>query len=118
MALWGFRHFSKLVHFFIDPIYNFFKSIAVGFYALLLFEGGFLSILVFVVAAVLGNFVGIEWYVLHLFEYFVGVAQLANIFQAVINNIGELTMLSIFASVFIMVFNILSVNTYAPVMYE
>ena len=37
MALFGFRHISIVVHFFLDPVYNFFKSIAVGFYALLLF---------------------------------------------------------------------------------
>jgi len=37
MALPGFRHISLFVHFFLDPVYNFFKSIAVGFYALLLF---------------------------------------------------------------------------------
>ena len=42
----------------------------------------------FVIAAILGNFVGIEWYVIHLFEYFVGVALLSNVFQAVINNIS------------------------------
>ena len=53
-----------------------------------------------------------------MFEYFVGVALLANVFQAVINNIGELALLSVFASTFIMVFNILSINSYAPAMYE
>ena len=37
MALPGFRHLSIIVHFFLDPVYNFFKSVAVGFYALLLF---------------------------------------------------------------------------------
>lgn len=37
MSLYGFRHLSILVHFFLDPIFNFFKSIGVGFYALLQF---------------------------------------------------------------------------------
>ena len=71
----------------------------------------------FVIAAILGNFLGIEWYVIHLFEYFVGVALLSNVFQAVINNISELALLSVFASTFIMVFNNLSINSYAPAMY-
>lgn len=118
MSLWGFRHVSSGVHTILDPIFGFLKSIGVSIYALHQFEGGFLSILIFVVAAVLGNFVGIEWYVMHLFECFVGVALLANVFQAVLNNIGELTLLSIFATCFILVFNIISLNTYAPVLYE
>jgi hypothetical protein len=119
MMSWpGFRHVSIAAHFVLDPIFHFFKEIGVSFYALLQYEAGFLSILIFVIAAFMGNFVGIEWYVIHLFEFFVGVALLANVFQAVINNIGELTLLSIFATCFILVFNILSINTYAPVMYE
>lgn len=37
MSLFGFRHISMVVHFFVDPIFNFFKSIGVGFWALLQF---------------------------------------------------------------------------------
>lgn len=36
----------------------------------------------------MGNFVGVEWYVIHLFEFFVGISSLTNVFKAVINNIG------------------------------
>lgn len=118
MSLFGFRHISIAIHFLIDPIFNFIKSIGVGFWALLQFESGFLSILIFVTASIMGNFVGIEWYVIHLFDYFVGISLLTNVFKAVINNIGELTLLSTFAACFILVFNILSLNTYTSVIYE
>ena len=117
MSLWGFRHISIVVHYFLDPVFNFLKSIYVGFMALLEFESGFLSILIFVIASIMGNFVGVEWYVIHLFDYFVGISLLTNVFKAVITNIGELTVLSTFAACFILVFNILSLNTYTSVIY-
>jgi len=66
----------------------------------------------------MGNFVGIEWYVIHLFDYFVSISLLKNVFKAVACNIGELTLLSTFATCFILVFNILSLNTYTSVIYE
>lgn len=37
MSLFGFRHISLVFHFFLDPIFNFIKSIYVGFSALLQF---------------------------------------------------------------------------------
>lgn len=89
-----------------------------GTKALLIYEGGFLAIVVFVVASLLGNFYGIEWYVMHIFDYFVGISLLTNVFKAVIDNISELVLLSAFAGCFIMVFNIVSLNIYTPVIYE
>jgi hypothetical protein len=93
------------------------KKIAVGVMAVNKYESGFLSILVFVFAAVMGNFVGVEWYVIHLFDYFVGITLLTNVFKAVIDNIGELSLLTAFAGCFILVFNIISLNFYTPVIY-
>lgn len=89
-----------------------------GIYALNAFESGFLSIVIFVIASIMGNFVGVEWYVIHLFDYFVGISLLTNVFKAVIDNIGELSLLSAFAGCFILVFNVVSLNTYTPVIYE
>jgi len=66
----------------------------------------------------MGNFVGVEWYVIHLFDYFVGISLLTNVFKAVIDNIGELSLLSAFAGCFILVFNVVSLNTYTSVIYE
>lgn len=117
MSLFGFRHISKVIHFLLDPIWNFIKSIGVGLYALNKFESGFLSILIFVIASLMGNFVGIEWYVIHLFDYFVGISLLTNVFKSVIENIEQIGLLSGFAACFILVFNILSLNTYAIVIY-
>jgi len=65
----------------------------------------------------MGNFVGVEWYVIHLFDYFVGISLLTNVFKAVIDNIGELSLLSAFAGCFILVFNVVSLNTYTSVIY-
>lgn len=55
---------------------------------------------------------------IHLFDYFVGITLLTNVFKAVIDNIGELSLLSAFAGCFILVFNIVSLNQYTPVIYE
>jgi hypothetical protein len=118
MSLFGFRHVSMLFHFFLDPIFNFIKDFGIGCKALLDFEPGFLSILIFLLASIMGNFFGVEWYVIHLFDYFVGIPLLTNVFKAVINNISELTLLSTFAGCFILVFNIITLNTYTPVIYE
>jgi hypothetical protein len=65
----------------------------------------------------MGNFFGVEWYVIHLFDYFVGIPLLTNVFKAVINNISEWTLLSTFAGCFILVFNIITLNTYTAVIY-
>lgn len=82
------------------------------------YESGFLSILVFVISSFLGNFVGIEWYTMHLFDFFVGISLLTNVFKAILDNIKLLALLSGLAGCFILVFNIISLNTYVSVIYE
>jgi hypothetical protein len=84
----GFSHLGRLIQFLFGPIFEFIRTIFVGFLALNKYESGFLSILIFVIAAFMGNFVGVEWYVIHLFDYFVGISLLTNVFKAVIDNIG------------------------------
>lgn len=116
-SLPGFRHLGIVLYFFLNPVYQLIKSILIGFSALNKYESGFLSILIFVMASIMGNFVGVEWYVIHLFDYFVGISLLTNVFKAVIDNIGELSLLSAFAGCFILVFNIVSLNTYTPVIF-
>lgn len=46
------------------------RNVFVTGYALANYEAGFLSIFMFVVAAIMGNFVGVEWYTIHLFDIF------------------------------------------------
>jgi hypothetical protein len=60
----------------------------------------------------------VEWYTIHIFDYFVGISLLTNVFKAIINNIKDLALLSAFAGCFILVFNVLSLDTYTPVIYE
>lgn len=55
----GFRHIGQLLAFLLGPIFRFIKTIFIGFLALNKYESGFLSILIFVVAAFMGNFVGV-----------------------------------------------------------
>jgi hypothetical protein len=55
----GFSHIGRLLVFLFGPIFGLFKKILVGIIALNKYESGFLSILVFVFAAVMGNFVGV-----------------------------------------------------------
>ena len=45
-------------------------------------------------------------------------SELTNIFKAILNNFQKLTILSILAGVFILVFNVLSLSTYSHVIYE
>ena len=98
---------------------NFFiRNVIIATYALSQYESGFLSILMFVSATLLGNFVGVEWYMIHLFDIFTAYSELTNIFKAILNNFKKLAMLSFLAGVFILVFNVISLNTYTPVMWE
>ena len=81
-------------------------------------EEGFLSLAIFVFAAILGNFYGVEWYTIHLFDFFVNIPLLSNVFKAIIISIKELMTLSFLATAFILVFNVLSFSTYTSVIYE
>lgn len=90
----------------------------VAAYSLATYEAGFLSILMFVVAAIMGNFVGVEWYTIHLFDIFTEISELTNIFKAILNNFKKLALLSFLAGVFILVFNVIALNTYTSVLWE
>jgi hypothetical protein len=102
----------------IAPIVSFLTTLFQTIIGLHTYESGFLSILVFVLSSFLGNFVGVEWYTMHLFDFFVGISLLTNVFKAILNNIKILGLLSGLAGCFILVFNIMSLNTYVPVIYE
>ena len=81
-------------------------------------EGGFISLAVFVTASFLGNFYGVEWFTIHIFDVFVSIPLLTNVFKAIFNNIKILMILSLLATAFILVFNVLSFSTYSSVIYE
>lgn len=93
------------------------RNVFVTAYALANYEAGFLSILMFVIAAIMGNFVGVEWYTIHLFDIFTEISELTNIFKAILNNFKKLALLSFLAGVFILVFNVISLNTYTSVLW-
>ena len=44
--------------------------------------------------------------------------MLTNVFKAILMNLEVLTILSLLATAFIFVFNVLSLSTYTPVIYE
>jgi hypothetical protein len=50
------------------------RNVFITAYSLAQYESGFLSILMFVSATILGNFVGVEWYTIHLFDIFTNVS--------------------------------------------
>ena len=97
--------------------YMFVRHVFIAGYALATYESSFLSILMFVSATLMGNFVGIEWYTIHLFDIFTDVSELTNIFKAILNKFKKLVLLSCLAAVFILVFNVVALNTYTPVLY-
>jgi len=72
----------------------------------------------FTVATILGNFVGVEWYTIHLFDIFINYSEITNIFKAILNNFKKLALLSFLAGVFILVFNVVSLNVYTSVIWE
>lgn len=103
---------------FINPVIEWVTRLIHTIIGLHTYESGFLSILVFVISSFLGNFVGVEWYTMHLFDFFVGISLLTNVFKAILDNIKLLGLLSGLAGCFILVFNIISLNTYVSVIYE
>jgi hypothetical protein len=93
------------------------RNVFITAYSLSQYESGFLSILMFVAATIMGNFVGVEWYTIHLFDIFTDISELTNIFKAILNNFKKLALLSFLAGVFILVFNVISLNTYTSVLW-
>lgn len=80
-------------------------------------ESEFKSLAVFVIASLLGTFYSVEYFTIHLFDMFTTIPLLTNVFKAIINNINTLFILSMLATVFILVFNIISLSTYSEVIY-
>jgi len=97
-----------------NPLY---KNTITAFVALYNYESGFLSILIFVSATFAGNFIGVEWYTIHIFDIFTDISELTNIFKAILQNIQKLAILSMLAGAFILVFNVLSLSTYTHVIW-
>lgn len=81
-------------------------------------ETDFKSIAFFLATSIFGNFFGVEWYTTHLFNLFVGIPQLTNVSKAILDNFKLLLILSGLAGLFVMVFNIISLNTFVTVIYE
>lgn len=54
---------------------------------------------------------------MHIFDFFVGISLLTNVFKAILNNLELLGLLSGLAGCFILVFNVMSLNTYTEVVY-
>lgn len=81
-------------------------------------ESGFNSFSLFLLGSLLGTFYGVEWFSLHIFDLFTSISLLTNVFKAILNNLKILTIFSLLATAFIVVFNILSFKTYASVIYE
>lgn len=94
------------------------KTIIQPILALQSTEAGFNSLALFVIGSLLGNFYGVEWFSLHIFDYFVNIPLLSNIFKAILSNIRILGTFSMLAGAFILVFNILSFRTYTSVIYD
>jgi hypothetical protein len=99
----GYLHMHKVVYLRVLAVLN---------------EADFKSIAFFLSTSIMGNFFGVEWYTTHLFNLFVGIPQLINVSKAIVANFKLLFILSCLASLFVMVFNIISLNTYVPVIYE
>jgi hypothetical protein len=53
------------------PIY---RNTITTFMSLYKYESGFLSILIFVTATFAGNFIGVEWYTIHIFDIFTDIS--------------------------------------------
>lgn len=102
---------------FISKLYLY-KVLVIPVLALFTYESSFNSTISFLLAAFAGNFLGVEWYTLHLFDFFVSIDSLANVFKSVLKSIGVLSLLSVLLGIFILVFNVISLSVYANVVYE
>ena len=50
------------------------RNVFIASYTLITYESSFLSILMFVSATIMGNFWGVEWYTIHLFDMFTDIS--------------------------------------------
>jgi hypothetical protein len=72
----------------------------------------------FVFVSIIGNLYGIQYFTIHIFDIFLQVSILGNVFKAIAQNAGQLFILSLLAGAFIFVFNVLSLSTYAKTIYD
>lgn len=80
-------------------------------------EAEFGPILLFVAVSLAGNFIGMQYFTVHIFDIFLQISLLGNVFKAITTNAKTLSILSLLAGAFIFVFNVLSFGTYTPVIY-
>jgi hypothetical protein len=64
-----------------------------------------------------GNFIGMQYFTIHIFDIFLQISLLGNVFKAITVNAKILSILSLLAGAFIFVFNVLSFGTYAATIY-
>lgn len=60
---------------------------------------------------------GPVYFTIHILDIFLMIPLLENVFKSITNNLQILTFLSTLAGVFTIVFNIISLKTYAPTIY-
>lgn len=60
---------------------------------------------------------GPAYFTIHIFDIFLKIQILGNVFKSITNNLKILNVLSALTGVFIMVFNIVSLKTYAPIIF-
>jgi hypothetical protein len=80
-------------------------------------ESEFGPILLFVAVSLAGNFIGMQYFTIHIFDIFLQISLLGNVFKAITFNTKVLSILSLLAGAFIFVFNVLSFGTYASTIY-
>lgn len=65
----------------------------------------------------MGNFLGMQYFTIHIFDIFLQVSLLGNVFKAITGNFTILGTLSALAGAFIFVFNVLGFGTYSASIY-
>jgi hypothetical protein len=86
-------------------------------YCFWMHEKEFGPLLLFVVVSIMGNFMGMQYFTIHIFDIFLQVSILGNVFKAITVNVTILSTLSLLAGAFIFVFNVLSFGTYSSAIY-
>lgn len=65
----------------------------------------------------MGNTLGLQYFTIHIFDIFLQISLLGNVFKAITVNTNILMTLSLLAGAFIFVFNVLSFGTYSTTIY-
>lgn len=108
MLLNLFERFKK------NSIYSSFHTV----YCLATHESSeFWPIILFLAATYCGITQGPAYFTIHIFDIFLRIPILGNVFKSITSNFEILKYLSALSAVFIMVFNIISLKTYAPTIF-